>query len=360
MKHLAGVLERVKTPISALAKSQRGVTGLETAIILIAFVVVASVFAFTVLSTGIFSSEKGKETIHAGLKEARSSIELRGAVVGYGVADLELSDADTVWTRLTNVTATRDNLDKKEGSYSGELVIASGKTGLLAYENVTGFLDLSAHDSLEFWVKSSVTIAAGVLEIGFDQDDNCSSLEENIDVPALTANTWKLVTVGITATTTRTSVDCVGFYAASALSSSSSVTLNFDQIIARGQLNTLVITLANALGGDAVDVSPPSDSDNDGLADSDIPHKLILHYQDANQRLTDLYWTRNFVGTNDGDNLLEENEKVDLTISLRGLAQATPLTRNLDFEIELRPQGGGVLLINRTTPDRIDAVTNLN
>jgi flagellin-like protein len=33
--------------------SQRGITGLETAIILIAFVVVASVFAFTVLSTGI-------------------------------------------------------------------------------------------------------------------------------------------------------------------------------------------------------------------------------------------------------------------------------------------------------------------
>ena len=36
---------------------ERGITGLETAIILIAFVVVASVFAFTVLSTGIFSSE---------------------------------------------------------------------------------------------------------------------------------------------------------------------------------------------------------------------------------------------------------------------------------------------------------------
>ena len=44
--------------------NQRGVTGLETAIILIAFVVVASVFAYTVLSAGLFSSEKGKEAIH--------------------------------------------------------------------------------------------------------------------------------------------------------------------------------------------------------------------------------------------------------------------------------------------------------
>ena len=37
-------------------RDQRGITGLETAIVLIAFVVVASVFAFAVLSTGLLSS----------------------------------------------------------------------------------------------------------------------------------------------------------------------------------------------------------------------------------------------------------------------------------------------------------------
>ncbi len=63
--------------------SERGITGLETAIILIAFVVVASVFAFTVLSTGIFASERSKETVFAGLQEAKSSVETRGAVVAY-------------------------------------------------------------------------------------------------------------------------------------------------------------------------------------------------------------------------------------------------------------------------------------
>ena len=60
---------------------QRGITGLETAIILIAFVVVASVFAYTVLSAGIFSSEKGKEAIHSGLEQARGTMELVGGVV---------------------------------------------------------------------------------------------------------------------------------------------------------------------------------------------------------------------------------------------------------------------------------------
>ena len=41
-----------------LMRDQRGITDLETAIVLIAFVVVASVFAFAVLSTGLLASEK--------------------------------------------------------------------------------------------------------------------------------------------------------------------------------------------------------------------------------------------------------------------------------------------------------------
>lgn len=62
---------------------ERGITGLETAIILIAFVVVASVFAFTILSTGVFASERSKETIYAGLQEAKSSLEPRGSVIAF-------------------------------------------------------------------------------------------------------------------------------------------------------------------------------------------------------------------------------------------------------------------------------------
>ena len=62
-------------------QNERGITGLETAIILIAFVVVATVFAFIVLTTGIFSAERGKETVYAGLQKARGTMEIRGGVV---------------------------------------------------------------------------------------------------------------------------------------------------------------------------------------------------------------------------------------------------------------------------------------
>ena len=62
--------------------SEKGITGLETAIVLIAFVVVSSVFAFAALSTGMFSSDKARETINAGLAQTRASMELKGSVIG--------------------------------------------------------------------------------------------------------------------------------------------------------------------------------------------------------------------------------------------------------------------------------------
>ena len=62
-------------------REERGVTGLETAIILIAFVVVAAVFAFVVLSTGLFSSERGKEAVYAGLAKTRGTMELSSGVI---------------------------------------------------------------------------------------------------------------------------------------------------------------------------------------------------------------------------------------------------------------------------------------
>jgi len=74
----------LKRLVKALRRDERGITGLETAIILIAFVVVASVFAYTVLSAGIFSSQKGQEAIHSGLQQARSTLELKGDVVAKG------------------------------------------------------------------------------------------------------------------------------------------------------------------------------------------------------------------------------------------------------------------------------------
>jgi archaeal flagellin FlaB len=67
--------------LNRLVNEERGITALETAIILIAFVVVAAIFAFTVLTTGTFLTERSKEAAYAGLQEVRGSMELKGSVV---------------------------------------------------------------------------------------------------------------------------------------------------------------------------------------------------------------------------------------------------------------------------------------
>jgi flagellin FlaB len=80
---------------SKLSRSERGITGLETAIVLIAFVTVAAVFSFVVLSTGLFSSERGREAVLGGLNKTRGSIEISGGL-------LATSDQ----TRITDLALT--------------------------------------------------------------------------------------------------------------------------------------------------------------------------------------------------------------------------------------------------------------
>jgi len=59
----------------------RAIVGIESAIVLIAFVVVAAALAFVVLNMGFFTTQRSKETIGSGLAQASSSIEIDGTVL---------------------------------------------------------------------------------------------------------------------------------------------------------------------------------------------------------------------------------------------------------------------------------------
>ena len=105
-----------------LEKHQQGITGIETAIILIAFVIVASVFAYVVLSAGLFSTQKAKEAIHAGLEEAQSTVEVKGNVYG----KMESSVLTEVYFTLATTTGG-DQVDFTDTSSanSSNLVVIS-------------------------------------------------------------------------------------------------------------------------------------------------------------------------------------------------------------------------------------------
>ena len=65
-------------------KNNAAFTGLEAAIVLIAFVVVAAVFSYVMLGAGFFTSQKSKEVVHTGVDQATSSIQTSGDITGIG------------------------------------------------------------------------------------------------------------------------------------------------------------------------------------------------------------------------------------------------------------------------------------
>jgi archaeal flagellin FlaB len=64
--------------------NDQGFTGLEAAIVLIAFVVVAAVFSYVVLGAGFFTTQKAQETVHTSVQQASSTLEIVGNVYGTG------------------------------------------------------------------------------------------------------------------------------------------------------------------------------------------------------------------------------------------------------------------------------------
>ena len=64
--------------------AHRGIIGVESAIVMIAFVIVAAALAFVVLNMGFATSQKAKTTIISSLGEASSSLEIAGKVTGIG------------------------------------------------------------------------------------------------------------------------------------------------------------------------------------------------------------------------------------------------------------------------------------
>ena len=200
-------------------KDERGITGLETAIILIAFVVVAAVFSFAVLSAGTFATERSKAAIYSGLEEVQSTLELRGAVIA----------------------TSADNL----------------------------------------------------------------SMEK------------------------------------------------------------IMFTVANVAGGSPIDVTAPTLTG--GALSTTSAHRVVISYLDSTQNVNDMPWSREWVGDNDADALLEEGEMLEITVPLTVtgvFSPANPLTTalasNKNFKIEVKPGRGATLVIQRTTPAYLDTVMSLN
>ena len=65
-----------------LLKNRKGIVGIEAAIVLIAFVIIAAALAYVVINMGFFTTQKTKEAMQSGLDESLSALQLDGLVTG--------------------------------------------------------------------------------------------------------------------------------------------------------------------------------------------------------------------------------------------------------------------------------------
>jgi len=68
-------------PLKRLLKTKKGIVGIEAAIVLIAFVIIAAALSYVVINMGFFATQKTKETIGSGMEEATSALQLDGSII---------------------------------------------------------------------------------------------------------------------------------------------------------------------------------------------------------------------------------------------------------------------------------------
>ena len=73
--------------MTKIFNKDEGFTGLEAAIVLIAFVVVAAVFSYVVLGAGFFTTQKAQQVIYTSVDQASSSVEIMGDVYGINLTN---------------------------------------------------------------------------------------------------------------------------------------------------------------------------------------------------------------------------------------------------------------------------------
>ena len=124
----------------------------------------------------------------------------------------ELLSCDSVFDETvdSDFTVSVDTEDYKRGSASNKFVIAAGASaGDIATDSITS-VNLAKYDYIEFWIKSTVATSAGNLKILLDDSASCASPIETLNVPALTANTWKYCRVALSNPHTDTAIISVG------------------------------------------------------------------------------------------------------------------------------------------------------
>ena len=109
----------------------------------------------------------------------------------FSETSLVVENCEDAWVAKANVTSTADTAYVKLGSYSSKNVIAAAHTtGLASTEDFAAAVDVSGYTHLKLWMRTTVAVNAGDLQMVLDDTAACASPLETLDVPAMVADTW--------------------------------------------------------------------------------------------------------------------------------------------------------------------------
>ena len=153
-------------------KNQKGITGLETAIILIAFVVVAAVFAYTVLSAGLFATQKSQEAVYSGIKSTESTMAIKGDVIAAASAAGAAGHLTTLSFTVTNV-AGGEPIDLTDTADSNNVTVISYIDSTQKIQDLSwtkAFIGADDSDNmLDPGEKCQLTVTLGITSVGINQ-----------------------------------------------------------------------------------------------------------------------------------------------------------------------------------------------
>ncbi len=102
------------------------------------------------------------------------------------------------WTASANITATASTDYVKQGTYGAKIVVGSSfTTGMLAYRNLGGALNLSGYQQLSFWIRASSTTFNGKgMTLNLCSDTAGTTVVDSFAIPDLLyAGRWHCITV---------------------------------------------------------------------------------------------------------------------------------------------------------------------
>lgn len=159
-----------------MLRDERAFTGLEASIVLIAFIVVASVFAYVVVGSGIYVAQKSREVVNSAVDQVSSSLENAGVAT----SNARYSSGHTFVTI---------NLSLKLPPSSSSVDLSRTMVRMITRNSVNSSVFFPEQGSTVFWMSTRESPPDMILESGEIVELSLVDLE----VPPSTPVTFEVI-----------------------------------------------------------------------------------------------------------------------------------------------------------------------